>query len=101
MTCPSIPQELDRITAFKKNRFHYEVSRWDIARGFCLARMAEVPELVIVTSKVEEDTLARNLLGTIFTASLQHFYRTFMTAQSAPAILCSVGQDKARGRSCR
>jgi hypothetical protein len=78
MTCPSIPQELDKITAFKRNRFHYEVSSGDIARGFCLARMAGVPELVIVTSKIGEDALGSNVLWTIFygifTTLLQDLY---------------------------
>ena len=45
---------------------HYEVSRRDIARGFCLARTGGVPELVIVMSQAEEDTLASYALLTVF-----------------------------------
>jgi hypothetical protein len=37
---------------------------------------------------------------TIFTATLQHFYETFMTAPTPSGILCVVCQDDARGRSC-
>src|SRR5262245_18350436 len=66
MTYPSIPQERDKIIASKRNQFHYEVSRGDIASGICLVRKGEIPELVIVTSQIAEDTLDSNVLLTIF-----------------------------------
>jgi hypothetical protein len=87
--------------SLQEEQCHYEVSRGDIARGFCLARMGGVPEVVLVMSQAEEDTLDSYALLRVFTITLQHFYGTFMTAWCVPDILCIVGQDKARGRSCR
>ena len=52
--------------AYGEEQCHYEVSRRDIARGFCLARTGGGPELVLVTSQAEEDTLDSYALLTVF-----------------------------------
>jgi hypothetical protein len=63
---PFPPSGTDGTTASKEDRAHYEVSGGDIARGFCLARMGCVTELVIVMSQAAEDTLDSHALLTVF-----------------------------------
>jgi hypothetical protein len=81
---PFYPSGTRQNTSFQEERFHYEVWRGDIARGFCLARMGEVPELVIVTSQVVEDTLDANVLVTIFYSNFTTLLRDLYDSVERP-----------------